>query len=534
MIWLIIKKDFLRNFISAKFAIGFLLCLILIPFSIMLSVNDYGDRVRLFQADQEAADKEWEEIRVYSKLRPEIVKSLEALSVFSQGISNSVGHKVKIQIGEKPILAEGKASTSDNPLLNAFFTIDFTGIIAIVMSLMALIFSYDLCTREKEDGTLRLQLSNSLSRGTLLAGKVLGVLVTLLPILIFCFLLGAVIIVLSPKIALSGLEWLRVILLFFASVVLVAFYSMVGLLVSTRSKSSVSSMVICLFIWVFTAFIIPNTATFMASSFVKTESKDNLDVVINDLHKERSQKIRDYRETLPKPDWPVTRWGSNGGDGYCEAYGCTRSYFEYKRQVSAFESPLIIDYADKKWPLQRAYWVSLQKQRRVAELFSWLSPTGVFRSVADAICLVDAGSQERFLEQIRQYRVTLIQYFNDKEMFSSFENVTPVKPENMPDADQMVYLSTGGEFNTLKGLRDWADTQSSAFAIYSKLKVEYDGSIPDHFGYLNLDDVPRFQRVGSNLITGMQASLFQISVLVFFTVLLFFLAFMAFIRYDVR
>ena len=45
MIWQIAKKDFLQNIISARFIIGFILCLFLIPFSILINIDDYGDRI---------------------------------------------------------------------------------------------------------------------------------------------------------------------------------------------------------------------------------------------------------------------------------------------------------------------------------------------------------------------------------------------------------------------------------------------------------------------------------------------------------
>jgi ABC-type transport system involved in multi-copper enzyme maturation permease subunit len=90
-----------------------------------------------------------------------------------------VGNKVKIQLGEKPWLAEGTSAVRDNPFLASFFSIDFVDIAAIIFSLLALLFSYDVFTREKEDGTLKLQMANSVGRSRFLAGKVLGILATL-------------------------------------------------------------------------------------------------------------------------------------------------------------------------------------------------------------------------------------------------------------------------------------------------------------------------------------------------------------------
>ncbi|MFC1604953.1 hypothetical protein ACFL5F_08000 [Planctomycetota bacterium] len=41
MIWKIAKKEFLLNLISARFVIGFLLCLFLIPFTLTVHIDEY-------------------------------------------------------------------------------------------------------------------------------------------------------------------------------------------------------------------------------------------------------------------------------------------------------------------------------------------------------------------------------------------------------------------------------------------------------------------------------------------------------------
>ncbi len=48
-----------------------------------------------------------------------------------------------------------------------------------------------------------------------------------------------------------------------------------GLLVSARVRSSVTSIVVCLVLWVSFVFIIPNAAIYLAQSFVKP-TEDNL------------------------------------------------------------------------------------------------------------------------------------------------------------------------------------------------------------------------------------------------------------------
>lgn len=535
MIWLIAKKDFLSNIISARFIIGFILCLFLIPFSILINIGDYSDQMRLYQLDKAGAEKVFKEVRVYSRLRPEIVKPPEPLGVFSKGISDNVGNRVRIWLGEEPMLAEGKAATKDNPLLNAFFSINFVSIITIIISLLALIFSYDICTREKEEGTLRLQLSNSISRSRILMGKVLGIYLTLLPIMVFCYLLSAIIIFFSKNISFTALDWSRILLLFIASLLYLSVFVFIGLFISTRFKSSTTSIIVCLFFWVFFVFIVPNLSVYLAEGFTRLQSRDNLTRVMEELEKEYSQKTYDYYKTLDKPDWESVWYYSSVWDGGKEIYGASKSYMERERLRSIYSEPLRINYADKKWAYQKAYLQGLDHQRKVSDRISLVSPASIFQLIASAICYTDLKSHEKFMERARQYRETFIQFLKGKNLFSSFSYFTPVPPESFLTADEIVEKRSGGEFKTHMALEEWASKQQDWRSQFKKLsKVEIPGWTPEDYRYLNVSDVPLFQWPRKRLLLGLQSSILNTGLLIFESILLFYLCFVSFIRYDVR
>jgi ABC-type transport system involved in multi-copper enzyme maturation permease subunit len=535
MILHIAKKDFLCNLLTARFAIGFLLCLILIPFSILLNVSDYRDQSALYRQDRDSWDKATKEVYVYSGLRPTIVFPPEPLSVFSRGIRSQVGNRVKILLGEKPLLTEGKAAVRDNPFLASFFSVDFVDIAAIIFSLLALLFSYDAFSREKESGTLKLQMANSLGRSAVLAGKVLGILLTLLPILIFCFLLSAFLVLISGNGSFSGLEWGRIALLFAASLVYLAVFVFIGLFISARSRTSVTSLVVCLFVWVFSVFIVPNLSAYAAESFVGVPSRENLTRVLEDLDKERDRALQDRRKALPESDLDLNWRMSMGPDGYMETYGCSKSKFDQDRQVSMIEGPLLIDYADKKWAAQKSYLDGLVHQSRVAEGIVMASPAGAFRLIASAICSTDVRAHERDLNRARQYRETFIRYFQGKNVFASFRYITPTPPVAMLTGDQLMEKRTGGQFKTAREYDDWAGKQKdfrARWQILQKVKLRYDN--PDDFSYLDISDMPKFPDRADSLFSGLAGIIPRIGLLLIEIILLFYLGYIAFIHYDVR
>jgi len=485
--------------------------------------------------DRDAAEKIMKQVRVYSGLRPEIVLPPEPLSVFSKGISGQVGNRVNVWLGEKPLLAEGRAAVRDNPFLDAFSSVDFVDIAAIIFSLLALLFSYDAITKEKESGTLGLQMSNSVGRSHLLAGKVLGILMTLLPVMLFSFLLGALIVLFSPGVSFGGLEWTRIAFVFAASLVYLSVFVFAGLFTSARSRTSVTSLVVCLFVWVFFVLGIPQVAAYAAESSVRVGSHDNLTLVLADLDKSRDEQMEARRQSLPSPDWDMN-WYMNGGqDGYQEMYGNSKSMFERDRQLAMFSEPLRIEYADRKWTSQKAYLDSLGRQARSAERISMVSPAGVFRRVASALCTTDRRAHEADMGRTREYRETFIQFLIGKNIFSSFRWITPAAPEAFRTADELINLRSGGRFKNLREYSDWGSQQKDFMAPWEALrKVEIPGDKPDDYPYLDISDMPRFPPRARSLQMGLEGSVIGVGILLIEAIFLFYLGFVAFIRYDVR
>jgi ABC-type transport system involved in multi-copper enzyme maturation permease subunit len=535
MIGTLVKKDFLTSLVSPRFVIGFVLCLVLIPFSILINVSNYRDRAAQYRLDRDAAEKAAAEVRVYSQLKPEVVLPPEPLSVFGKGISDQVGNRVKVWLGDQPFLAAGKTAAGDNPFMASFFSVDFVDIAAIIFSLLALIFSYDAFTREKEDGTLKLQMSNALPRSTALAGKLLGIFATLLPVLVFSFLLSAVLVLFARDVVFSAGEWGRIALLFGASLVYLGVFVFIGLLVSARSRSSVASLVVCLLLWVVFVFVVPVVASNFAESFVATASRDNLDRVLKDLDKERDDRTREAYKAQGLPEGWSCWWCSSDRDGVIEVYGSSGADFDVFRRKAMASEPIRLEYADKRWAPQKAYLDSLARQAGAADRLSYASPTGVFRAIASAICRTDLAAHRRQMDRARRYRETFIGWLRGMDVFASFAWLTPTDPASFLTEDQLVERRTGGEFKNEREWEAWAATQKDWTARWGVLnKVKLPGDSPEGFPFLDLSGMPRFPDRPGTLLAGLGPSAVGAGLLLIEAVFLFYLAFIAFIRFDVR
>jgi ABC-type transport system involved in multi-copper enzyme maturation permease subunit len=511
MIWHIAKKDFLLNIISVRFIIGFLLCLLIIPFTIIVNLDDYKNQLRIYQIDRNEAENNLKSTRVYSGLRPEIVKPPEPLGIFCKGITNNMGDKVKTNFGEKPILPEGEASLRDNPFLNSFFSIDFVSVISILISLLALIFSFDLITHEREEETLKLTLSKGISRSTFLAGKILGVFITLVPILIFCFLLSFLIILLSRDIVFSGRDWINILILFVISLFFMATFILTGTAISSLVRHSSTSIVICLLCWVWFVFLVPAIINFGVESFIKTELYENVSYALEGIDRDYSAIHREkYGEILQDEGLEGTTWwnATGGMDGYFETSGTPLEVMEFERRIRAWSEPVRIEYADRKWIIQKEYLDGLIRQGDWQKNLSWLSPSMIFEQISAGLCRTEMNAFLGFMDEVHTYREILIEYFQENSWFDSYRYITAQPVDQIATFEEYRNIAQSGNIPDC-----WSNNNNPA---------------------LDLSDIPIFRYQSAGLSDLINEGLFRMIALLAGCFMLFVLTQWSFNKYDIR
>lgn len=514
MIGLIAKKDFLLNLLSVRFIIGFILCLVIIPFTMIVSMDEFENQMRIYKVDQDAADNQFKNLRVYSALRPTVVKKPEALGIFSRGINPNLGTTTKVSLQEYPLFPKGHAASRDNPLLNAFFSLDFATVIAIVISLLALVFSYDSITREREDGTMKLVMTNAVSRITFLVGKLAGLLLTLLPILIFCYILACLIVVFNPNIQLTASDWTGIALLLLTSVVYMLVFIMLGMFISSLTKQSSSSIVLCLLCWIGFLFIVPNMATYLSKSISRTPLYDNVQAVINEYHSEYWNQywpvlMEKGKETGVKA---FGHWNHNSGDdGFVEISGGKLEVAKAHQLKNLWSEPYRIDMADKIWPIQKDYLDKLIRQQKTQQYLSWLSPSEIFGQATDALCRTDMQAFLKYMETQREYRQTMIRFFTDNNLFGAFRYFTAQPEEDYIPEQELEDHDAG------RGGRSYAADWN-----------------PWNYPLIDTGNVPRYVYVMTSPMQTFQAALGRLAALLLISIVLLGATIARFMKYDVR
>ena len=181
--------------------------------------------------------------------------------------------------------------------------IDWAFVIGYVLSLIALLFTFDSVAGERERGTLRLMLANSVPRHTVLGGKFLGALMSISIPFALAVLINLLVLSTSSTISLGPDAWGRLGIIFLVGLLYTCLFLALGLLVSTRVQRSTVSLVMLLLTWVTLVVFMPSVLALIASGFSSPISEDELRVTrkqINDKHLEEYRRVlgRSRSETL--------------------------------------------------------------------------------------------------------------------------------------------------------------------------------------------------------------------------------------------
>ncbi|NLH77243.1 MAG: ABC transporter permease subunit [Acidobacteria bacterium] len=163
----LLYKEFHENITSRSFIAVLVLCVIIIPLSVYINIEDYRSRFHSY----EGAVRQYEDSRktigdIYS-MGAKAFRPPSNLGFLSFGLEILIPNIAETQI--EGISSQGTLE-SDNKLSPTEFysyihgPFDITFLVTMGLSFLAIIFSYASISGEKENGTLKLILSNSVFR----------------------------------------------------------------------------------------------------------------------------------------------------------------------------------------------------------------------------------------------------------------------------------------------------------------------------------------------------------------------------------
>ena len=259
MLKTIIAKEIRTNSLSFRFLASFALLFVIVVITAAVLTGDY-----LRRQDE------------YSQRQAELEHYLRNYAHFNRigPILQATQPPIPFQTLVRGLTAEVNLEQfDDDPLPVIFPLIDLTFIVTILVSLMALILSYDAVCGEKEDGTLKLMLANGLSRSKIILGKFAGGMLTLLGPFLLSVTAAMLIILLHPRVSWTGADWGALGLILLGAALYIAVFYLIGILISSIHSSSSSSIMTSLFVWVLLVLVVPNLSPYVASFLSPTPSR---------------------------------------------------------------------------------------------------------------------------------------------------------------------------------------------------------------------------------------------------------------------
>ena len=498
MIWKIARKELLSNLLTLRFFVGTVLFLSLAVLFTFVLLGDYKQRLEDYNNLVSTNNDELRGLMTYQNLKPTVYRPPEILSIFSKGSQENMGNSVQISAGDVPEITS--AAATKNPLLAVFPVLDVVLVFKLVMSVLALLLAYDAISGEKEDGTLKLTLSNSVPRHQVLFGKFVGGMITLAIPIAIGFLMISLILELSPIVELTGDNWIRIALMFVVSLIMVSALFNLGLLVSSATRRAADTLMLLLFLWVLFLLVIPNGSAYLAARIKPIESREKIDSQVGEVWNRFGGEVSDFRRGIPTMG-NFIQSDASGPWGWYHQFA-SRELIRYRQQLSAFAEPLRIRYADDAWQANRSYLESMRRQKELAGFISKVSPISLYEDLITSLSRTDVPGSENFAGQAREYRRQIIDYLHGKRAFSSIRYFAAVKEEYMSDVSE-------DDYDALR--KKYSDTSQ-----------------------LDVSGVPRFHYRPESVSATLKRNLPDVALLCFVSVILFLCAFAAFLRCDVR
>ena len=470
----LVRKELKAIIQSPKFVGSFAVCSILILLSLFTGVQEYKTAVAEYETAHSLVEQQLGEKTSWSDMNTKAYRKPDPMQIFVSGLSYDLGRWSAIDNEEGVKLRH--SAYSDDPIFAVFRFIDFAFIVMFVLSLIAIQFTYDAVNGEREDGTLKLVFSNAVPRAKYLIAKCTGAwlgLVLPLTIPVLCGLL----LVLLMGVPLDATHWASLAILMLLSLLLFTFFMLLGLLVSTVVKRTSVSFLVSLLIWVAFVMIIPRAGVMAAGGSVHVPSVAEIEAERDAFSNEKWAKF--YNDLTSGMMTDSLTHQIPDLDSMQEAM---------EAEVDAYDVRLHEDLRRQKIGQERAAW-SLSR----------LSPAAAYQLAAMRLAATDTDSKSRYEDGMSEYRQQFFDYVDIKNAESGETGG--------------IQISVTQDENGISNLSVDASRNRNT---------------------LDVSDVPRFSPPTISLAEVVSPVILDFGILCFDIILAFALAFVAFLKFDVR
>ncbi len=189
-----------------------------------------------------------------------------------------------------------KLIKKENFLFNANFSLDWLFIVGVILSFFALILTFDSVNGDKNNGILKLNFSNSISRNAYLFSKYLSRFVLIfIPFLVY-LLITIVIFQIKNSFYFDFHEYTVILIFIILSAIYISIFIFMGIVFSMLHRNIHKSMLTLLLIWVSFILIIPSLSKINLLSFSPVKNRNNYEQEIKSKSKEYDDMLLNLRD----------------------------------------------------------------------------------------------------------------------------------------------------------------------------------------------------------------------------------------------
>jgi ABC-2 type transport system permease protein len=332
-----------------------------------------------------------------------------ALAALSIGQSDLRPSYVKVSLQSlQTVLSRDEIENPQTLLLGRF---DFAFVVVYLLPLVIIALAYQLLSVEREDGTLALLLSQPVTLGTVLTGKVIARLALLLSVVIGVVLVASL--VGGIEVASPGTPGR--LLLLAATIVAYAFvWFALAVLVNAAGWPSATNAVVLLATWLALVIVIPATVNIVALRIYPAPSRVEL---VQALRRATDAADRRAAELLGKffQDHPELA-PSAATAGMSDFYSRTMAV---RADADAAIRPVVQRFESQ-----------ISAQRRFVDRFQFLSPAVLTRGALDDLAGSGEARYQDFVQQIAEHHARWREFFVARIMRQA--KVTPADYDRIP------------------------------------------------------------------------------------------------------
>ena len=468
MIWHIIKRELYDNLNSLRFALATALLFVLMLINAVIHIQEHPVRMQKYHdATTESLSTLRSRTDLFSIAQEgpgNLYKKPSPLYFCAEGgdifLSDFVYGRPTIQItnnlsGFWSLHYPGAFPNSSN-IRPATIKVDWGFVIGYILSLIAVLFTFDSISGERERGTLRLMLANSVPRHTVLIGKFLGALVSISVPFALAILMNLLVISTSSNVHFGTDTWIRLLIIFFLAILYLCLFLALGLLVSSFVQNSGASLVILLLTWCTFVVFIPSTLASIASGFSNPMTYD-------EFYKRRIQNRKELR------------------DEYVALLQETRGLPDKKIQL---DSEYVTKGTEQEERLTHEHLNQQLAQIQLARSVTRISPVTLIQHLLEVFVGTGFERHQQFLENVHRYAREYREFVTDMDRADSDSlhiigvregmSKKPISPESIPTFEDTLSLSrdfNAAAINLLLLVLFFVVLSFAAYLVFVRIEV---------------------------------------------------------------